>query len=67
FCRRQKTDEVFLRLSPRQSAFPEGKVDFLQLVAEKTEEGFPGSPEGSLPCAKGGVANGDGGIVIPSR
>ena len=23
------------------SAFPEGKVDFLQLVAEKTEEGFP--------------------------
>ncbi len=21
----------------------------------------------SLPCAKGGVANGDGGIVIPSR
>ena len=42
-------------------------MDFLQLVAEKTEEGFPGNPEGSLPCAKGGVANGDGGIVIPSR
>jgi len=85
-------------------------VDFLQLVAEKTEEGFPGNPKGiafplrgrwhevpdevflrkpsffkraddirpygnhddtrrnkSLPCAKGGVANGDGGIVIPSR
>jgi len=89
------TDEVFLRFPLRQSAFPEGKVDFLQLVAEKTEEGFPGNPEGflhrkppffkradnirpygnhddtrrnkSLPCAKGGVANGDGGIVIPSR
>jgi len=23
-------------------------VDFLQLVAEKTEEGFPGNPEGFL-------------------
>ena len=33
-------DEVFLRQSPSESAFPEGKVDFLQLVAEKTEEGL---------------------------
>jgi len=29
-----------LRIPPRQSAFPEGKVDFLQLVEEKTEEGL---------------------------
>ena len=35
-------------------------------LAAKTEEGLPGNPEGSLPCAKGGVTEGDGGIVIPS-
>jgi len=59
---------AFLRKPPSQSAFPEGKVDFLQLVAEKTEEGFPSNPEGSLPCAKGdGICEAnDGGIVIPS-
>jgi len=58
---------AFLRIPPGETAFPEGKVDFLQLVAEKTEEGFPSNPEGSLPCAKGGVTEGDGGIVIQSR
>jgi len=74
----KKTKNAFLHrevffycFSPQTAeptAFLEGKVDFLQLVAEKTEEGFTGNPEGSLPCAKGdGICEAnDGGIVIPS-
>ena len=33
-------------------AFPWGKVDFLQLVAKKTDEGIKGFPEGKAPLCK---------------
>jgi len=36
----QNRGDSFLRIPPSETAFPEGKVDFLQLVAEKTEEGL---------------------------
>jgi len=40
------------RRKPGGQAFPEGKVDFLQLVAEKTKEGLPSNPEGKLPLTR---------------
>jgi len=37
----QSEESVLLKRIPGGQAFPEGKVDFLQLVAEKTKEGLP--------------------------
>ena len=47
-------------------SLPRGEGGFFGF-AEKDGRGITKNPEGSLPCAKGGVANGDGRVSIPSN